>query len=488
MTAQLDRVRPMSVINTRHVRRRCNPELPTRHPQHDGASLKYSQIQQNADPQPAAPETHFPRISRTTAFDANAVILVDANGIHHTNTNTGNALPPIQIINSDSTAAYSFCKLIKNLDHHKKHGELWGEVWSCLQYTMIHPGTYKAPERGNFVAIKKLNKRVVDSYLNGVDVTTQPQHNTNQPQDLRHIDEAYLSRVISISDRENPYREMSRMDEFGDNEFVLRQIEFLQDDEFVYIVMPHACELGSLDYFIFNRQYPMTPAQAQAIFVKILRILTYLEQNNIHHRDMSPDNFIFLNPNCLVLMDFAMSVKIPVDDKTGQRTLILTSGRCGTLPFMPPEVYHIQSKVLDGVSVDLWAAVLILYSMLTKKLLYRQPDANIDIAFRYFVYARAITKDPCNQLMADVIGDLFDQKYGCPEQEQEQQLLDLALANLALTPDAQDIFHHVLHCNPAKRWTLRQVLQSNFCTRLLQDEESSAQKTTATATLGWTSL
>lgn len=103
--------------------------------------------------------------------------------------------------------------------------------------------------------------------------------------------------------------------------------------------------------------------------------------------------------------------------------------------------------------------------------LYRQPDANIDIAFRYFVLAGAIRKDPFNKLMAEVIDDIFGQKPGdCPDNEQVKQLLNLAYANLALTSDAQEIFHHVLHCNPAKRWTLQQVLQSNFCTRLPEDE------------------
>lgn len=471
MTSQSDflRRRPANrpANNTRRVRSRTAANNipgvrsgrtlegpPAFRPDHDyGARLTFAQLQDATSP---PPETHFPRISHTTAFDANRLILVDVNGVHHTtstSSTTSDLLPPIQIINSDAGAAYSFCKLIAKLDRHKICGDIWGEVWSCVKYTRIRWETYQAPEPGKFVAIKKLNKRVVDSYLkargmDGIDPTL-PQ------EDLRHIDETYISRVISISDRENPYREMSRMDEFGDNQFVLKQIEFLQDDDFVYIVMPHACNLGSLDKVIFNRQYPMTCAEAKVIFLKILGILKFLERKKIHHRDISPDNFIFLEPDCLVLMDFAMSVRIPVDSETGQRTLILRNGRCGTPPFMAPEVYNVDDRVLDGVSVDLWAAVLILYCMLTKKLLYRQPNANMDIAFRYFILAGAIMQDPINERMVEVMSEM-------PEQN---ALLALDVTNKGLPADAQEIFRHVLRCNPSERWTLHQVLQCSFCTR-----------------------
>ncbi|KAL7560670.1 hypothetical protein ACA910_001352 [Epithemia clementina (nom. ined.)] len=440
----------MDHSDTRRVRRRRAPEeeATTR----DGAGLTYSQL---ADilPQSTAPELHIPGVDLVAAFDPTDLKILDATGARI----NLSLLPPIEIINSDETKAYSFVKKVSTLKHHYENGQWWGEIWSCVQYTKVKGcrGTYMAPATDKYVAIKKLRKRVVDAYLKKGTGTTIT------PTDLRVIDREYISQAISIIGRENPYREMSRMDEFGDNRFVLRQIEFLQDDDFLYIVMPHACERGSLDHAIFGRQYPMTPTEAQDLFLKILHILLYLEQKKIHHRDLSPDNFIFLTSDHLVVIDLAMSVKMPVDEHTGQRTLIKAIGRFGTPPFMASEVHH-DFQLFDGVSVDLWSAVLILYSMLTKKLLYRQPDPNTDIAYRYFVVAGALTQDPVNERIMDVLCEVFQHSNHL---ETQNTLIDLAAANRALTPDSREIFHHMLRCNPRHRWTLAQVLNSRFCTQ-----------------------
>ena len=72
-----------------------------------------------------------------------------------------------------------------------------------------------------------------------------------------------------------------------------------------------------------------------AIFEKILRILLHLETHGICHRDLSPDNFLFLTDDNLVAFDLAMSIRIPFEndkDNTRKRTIIRSQRRlCGTL-------------------------------------------------------------------------------------------------------------------------------------------------------------
>ena len=414
-------------------------------PVHDGARLTFLQLQ-NAEPRKAAPETQIPTIERVSAVNPIDLRLLDFTG-----TQRSDALPSIDILNASGRSAYSFIRMISR----SGHGKGWGEVWSGVRYTRIQNRTYKAPPPNTFVAIKRLNKRVVDVYLKG-------RTNATPPEELHEIGAEYISGVLHLGGCENPYREMSRMEQFGDDLHVLRQIEFLQDDEYVYIVMPHACERGSLDHFIFSRTSRMSVTEAQNIFVQIMNILLYLEKHGIHHRDLSPDNFIFLEPDRLVLMDFAMSVRIPIDEQTGQRTLIQAMGMFGTRAFMAPEIYT-NFKVFDGVAADLWAAVLILYCMLTGVPLYQEPHAGVDISYRYYVVARGIAQNPINELIVEIMGDVFDSEYG--DVSHQHILLDKARANVALTPDALQLFDNVFQVNPAKRWTLAQVLESNFCTR-----------------------
>lgn len=220
------------------------------------------------------------------------------------------------------------------------------------------PREFQACAEPKFVAIKRLNKEAVRHYH-------------------------------KQGGQENVYREVALMQELGDNKHVLKCIEFLEDEKYLYIVTPKACEVGTLKDCIQwgdPDDESMEQARIQKIWCKILQILGYLEEHGINHRDISPDNFLFLTRNNLVVFDLAMSVKIPVNQETGQRCLITPQGRCGTKPFMAPEIYA-NREAYDGVATDLWGAAVILYCMLTNQLLYREPAVH-DISYRYFVDAQ----------------------------------------------------------------------------------------------------
>jgi len=414
-----------------------------------GARLTFAEIAQAAA-QHAPPETHVPSISRAI-LNPEGLQILDQNDVPVVPNVAPDMIPPIHLINQDEEAGpggYAFVRKLCNL----RHAPGWGELWSGIMYTRIRPGVFRAPPPGKFVAIKKLSKRVMHRYL-------RAGNNHIPMQDLRHVDQDYIQTLLSVRDRENPYREMSRMDEIGDNIHVLGQIEFLQDDDYCYIIMQHASGRRSLDTALFHHhQRELTPNDARNFFVQILRILAYLEEKGIHHRDLSPDNFIFLDQDRLVVMDLAMSVRIPVDPATGRRTLIRALGRFGTPAFMSPEIWN--NMEFDGVAADLWSAMLILYAMLTNVPLYRQPDAQADISFRYYILARAITQDPMNELVQEILGDVFDEDE--PEQQYQHILLTQAQAHLGLIPHANDLFHNFFLIDPAQRFTLAQVMESDY--------------------------
>ena len=412
----------------------------------EGARLTYADLLQR-EPQDAPVENHIPLIHRAVS-NPTGLQTLDCEGIPYVPNTPPDFIPPIHLMNADvgnAIAGYSFVRKLTNL----KHAPGWGEVWSGISFSRVREKTFRAPQPGRFVCIKKLNKRVVDHYLR------VGNSQANLPRDYRHMDEEYIRAALRVRDRENPLRECSRMDEIGDNIHVLRQIEFLQDDKYLYIIMPHASGRRSLDQALFRRDKELSPREAHLLFVQILRILSYLELHRIHHRDLSPDNFIFLDDDQLVVMDLAMSVRIPVDSATGSRTLINALGRFGTPAFMSPEVWN-NFQAFDGVSADLWSAMLILYAMLTNVPLYRRPDAQEDISYRYYVVAGGITQDPMNELIQEILGDLRE------DPTSQHILVNQAQAHLGLPPNANELFHHFFRLNPATRWTLAEVMQSNY--------------------------
>jgi serine/threonine protein kinase len=263
-----------------------------------------------------------------------------------------------------------------DINHHWPTG--WGEVFFCHVYqrsVQLEDRTFQqtlpVPQ---CVAVKRLRKTSVQEYL-------------------------------AVGGQENPYVEVLRMREIGDNKHVLKCIEFLQDSQWLYIVTPMAAGTdATLAEVIWDDDLDemLDWNRICAIFEKILRILIYLETNGICHRDLSPDNFLFLTDDNLVAFDLAMSIRIPFDDDRNvnrQRSLIRSRSPCGTLFIRAPEVH--SGQVFDGIAIDLWAASVTLYSLLTKQSLYSVPH-RADHAYNFFVAARNLSSNPLNQEAVDL--------------------------------------------------------------------------------------
>ena len=117
-------------------------------------------------------------------------------------------------------------------------------------------------------------------------------------------------------------------------------------------------------------------------FHKHLRIqgLTCLKRAGVAHRDMSPENLMVHDGNVYII-DLGMCLRIPslhddhddnghdiVNDSIryhpDERALIAPQGVCGKWYYLSPEVC-LSEEPFDGPAVDLWAAGVILFIMLT---------------------------------------------------------------------------------------------------------------------------
>ena len=109
---------------------------------------------------------------------------------------------------------------------------------------------------------------------------------------------------------------------------------------------------------------------------QILRGLAFLKNAGVTHRDLSLENLLVHNRS-LLLIDMGMCLRVPlVDDNNsiqGQnqqqqhktlRHLITPQGTCGKWHYMSPEICK-NKQPFDGHAVDLWAAGVILFLMLT---------------------------------------------------------------------------------------------------------------------------
>lgn len=185
---------------------------------------------------------------------------------------------------------------------------------------------------------------------------------------------------------EDPIKEIAALQLIGnDHPNVLGSAEVLQDNEYLYSIMPF-CRGGDLFGIVLQaaeeRQANeelcgaggMTEPVARYWFRQLLFGLHYLQEKGICHRDLSLENILVDVNHCLVI-DMGMCLRVPyhcpedpersVDVTQGSmRRLITPMGTCGKKNYMSPEIFANKAN-FDGFAVDLWSAGVILYIMVT---------------------------------------------------------------------------------------------------------------------------
>lgn len=206
--------------------------------------------------------------------------------------------------------------------------------------------------------------------------------------DLVAIKQVEWRRVHAMRGRllEDPIKEIAAMQLIGsEHPNVLGSVEVLQDNEHLWSVMPF-CRGGDLFGVVLEvaerRQANeaelgsggMLEPVARYWFRQLLFGLHYLQSRGICHRDLSLENILVDVNHCLVI-DMGMCLRVPyychqdprrTSDVTegATRRLIVPMGTCGKKNYMSPEIFANREN-FDGFAVDLWAAGVILYIMVT---------------------------------------------------------------------------------------------------------------------------
>lgn len=266
------------------------------------------------------------------------------------------------------------------------------------------------------VAIKKLSKNVVNEYL---------QRGGN----------------------ENPYKEIQRMQMYGDNHHVLSLYEALHDEDFLYIIMPY-CDGGNLANWIFSEKrlsiHEHFLGGFAAVYLNLLENIKYLHRHGICHRDLSPDNCAVLNGR-IVLIDFAMSFRIPSNNDGSTTMTTNTRDFFGKTAYLPPEIVS-GFHYFEATVCDLWSSVIILFNLLTGEIAW-ETSLPHDVRFRYLVLAGALSRMPVNERTVEILAD----------EPVTSSLRLLAEKCLDLNPNVADLLGGVLKLDPNQRWKTQQV-------------------------------
>jgi serine/threonine protein kinase len=307
-------------------------------------------------------------------------------------------------------------------------GPVWGHVYKGFMIPRGAEMHFQEPaeDEAQIVAIKRLSRKVVDTEL-------------------------------ANGSRENPYREIYRMQTIGDNIHVLGIIEALQNDEYLYICTPWA-DVGSLSNIGLvptvrpppithpgiPRELPLEEERARRIFRQMMEGLEYLhDECGICHRDIKPANFLVNNRGRVLLADLAMTFPMP------ESGIVNHIGHFGTPPYWVPEI--LAELPFDARGCDLWACMISLYNLVTGlPVLYRFPHHS-DRMFCFGIMASGLGRNMHNPLVQQVA-----QEAGVKELV---MINEAALRITNLTEELLEMFENTLKLDPNERWTRRDVLQ-----------------------------
>lgn len=304
-------------------------------------------------------------------------------------------------------------------------GPVWGHVFKGFILRRGADMNYQEPAEGQvqIVAIKRLHRQVFETEL-------------------------------ANGSKENPYREIYRMQTIGDNIHVLGIIEALKSDQYLYICTPWA-NVGSLsNIHLAPTEQPTTRSQprmplplneerVRRIFRQMMEGLEYLhDQCGICHRDIKPANFLVSNSGRVLLGDLAMTFLIPPSG------VVNHIGHFGTPPYWIPEI--IAQLPFDARGCDLWACMISLYNLVTGlPILYRYPHHE-DRMFCFAIMAGGLGRNMHNPLVQQVAAEA--------KTEELVMLNEAALRITNLTEELLELFENSLRLDPNERWTRQDIL------------------------------
>lgn len=150
-----------------------------------------------------------------------------------------------------------------------------------------------------------------------------------------------------------------------DHPNIIRLIEVFEDQKYVHIVTEYCSGGELLDHIVAMGGY--SEREAVRLLQKILLAVSNLHHNNICHRDLKPDNFLFEDVSAnaeLKLIDFGLSKFFDKFDIAELESVV------GTPDYVAPEVI----RGVYGAKCDIWSVGVIMYVMLSGQLPFWAPN------------------------------------------------------------------------------------------------------------------
>jgi 5'-AMP-activated protein kinase, catalytic alpha subunit len=227
--------------------------------------------------------------------------------------------------------------------------------------------------------------------------------------------------VESKARADDPMQEFSALQFIAPHPNVISQMACYGDDESFFSVMPF-CDGADICEAVLGNG-PMRESNAKYMFLQFLEAMEHIQQFGIFHRDISMENVMVLDDDRIVLIDFGMCVRLPVNPDTGEPHLIPAMTPMGKEKYIAPEVLA-AIGAYDGFKADIWASGILLFVLLSCKFPVGHPSPLCPF---YRKIEEGYLREMCTHW------------------------------KLGLSADCADLLYRMLQTNPDNRPTIQQI-------------------------------
>uniref|UniRef100_A0A1I7VMT6 Ribosomal protein S6 kinase n=1 Tax=Loa loa TaxID=7209 RepID=A0A1I7VMT6_LOALO len=201
-------------------------------------------------------------------------------------------------------------------------------------------------------------------------------------------------------------------------EFAVKLYAVYEDSANVYLV-EEMCRGGELLSRIMTLKH-FSERESAAVMLRLANAINYLHSNQVVHRDLKPSNIMYASktadPDSIRIIDFGFAKQLRAENG-----LLMTP--CYTAQFVAPEILKKQGY---DMSCDIWSLGVLLFTMLSGE----APFATSE-----------------NDSPQKILKRVGQGKYSLNGQTWTN-----------ISEQAKDLVRHLLHADPSKRLSAKQIL------------------------------
>ncbi|XP_067863018.1 ribosomal protein S6 kinase alpha-2-like isoform X2 [Heptranchias perlo] len=231
----------------------------------------------------------------------------------------------------------------------------------------------------------------------------------------------YAVKVVDKSKRD-PSEEVEILLRYGQHPNIITLKDVYNDNKYIYLVTELMRGGELLDKIL--QQKGFSEREASALLHTITKTVEYLHSQGVVHRDLKPSNILYVdessNPESIRICDFGFAKQLRADNG-----LLMTP--CYTANFVAPEVLKRQGY---DEGCDIWSLGILLYTMLAG----------------YTPFANGPDDTP-GEILARIGSGHYSLQGGNWDRA---------------SPTAKDLVSKMLHVDPHRRLTAKQVLKHQW--------------------------